>query len=308
MKTRNNINKLLSIISIIILAASFLSACASDNSSHSESGSTESTSAKVEITKCEYSLGDGVALFWNAYPGADGYNFCRGDSNSADEIIAVIDTVEGQESYSYKDTAFDYSKHDFYCVTAFRRNAAGKAEAIAASRIVSIKSEFGEQGDGEAFDCSTAKVTERSDNSIVIEDANGNVLEERSGVQVAIDPSYFYTTKHLCFYGRAIVGMDPDGNYLLGDWECILDRGSMSETKFTVSGKYVELGFEFDIVNGIDWPYSDVFWHRQDGIAEEVLIDYGGSAKMPWIEIYVNGSSVVRDSNCSAHKRYNWGV
>lgn len=310
MKTNNNINKPLTIITIIILVVSFLTACGSNNSSNFMSGNiesniTESTSQEVEITNCGYTLGDGVTLFWNAYPEADGYNVCRGDSNIADEVIAVIDNVEGQKSYNYKDTAFDYSKHDFYCVTAFRKNAAGEAEAIATSRVVSIKSEFGEQGDGKTFDYSTARVTELSNNSIAIEDANGNVLEKRGELHVKIDPSNIYITKHQRLYCREIEGVDSEGNYLLGNWRLILDN-STGATEFTASGKYAEFGFEFDILEGTDWPYSDVFWYQQDGVAEDIFIEYGGSIKSPWIQIRVNGSTVVYDSNCSSHTRYNW--
>ena len=310
MKINNNISRLLSVITIIILAASFLTACAGDNSSNFESGSaesniTESASREVEITNCDYALGDGVNLFWNAYPEADGYNVCRGDSNSADEVIAVIDSVEGQDSYSYMDTAFDYSKHDLYCVTAFRKNAEGKAEAIAASRIVSIKLEFGEQGGGEAFDFSTARVTELSGNRIVIEDANGNVLEERSEIHVKIDSANAYVTKHQRLFGRPIVGVDSDGNHQLGNWELIYD-GTSGDREFTMSGKYAEFGFEFDIVWGTDWPYSDVFWHQQDGVAEDIFIEFGGTARNAWIQIRVNGSTAVHDSNCDSHTRYHW--
>lgn len=310
MKTNNNIVKLISIITIIVLAASFLTACASDNSSHSETGNTESNitesiSQIVEITNCEYALGDGVALFWNAYPEADGYNVCRGDSNSADEVIAVIDNVDGQNSYDYKDTEFDYSKHDFYCVTAFRKNAEGEAEEIAASRVVSIKSEFGEQGGGEEFDFSTARVTELSGNRIAIEDANGNVLEERRGIHVKIDSANSYVVKHQRLFGRPIVGVDSDGNHQLGNWELIYD-GTSGDSDFTMSGKYAEFGYEFDIVWGTDWPYSDVFWHQPDGVAEDIFIEFGGTARNAWIQIRVNGSTVVHDSNCDSHTRYKW--
>ncbi|MCQ2530134.1 MAG: hypothetical protein MJ086_02615 [Lachnospiraceae bacterium] len=310
MKTNNNINKPLTIITIIILATSLLTACGSDNSSqfysgNTESNITESTSQKVEITNCEYSLGDGVTLFWNAYPEADGYNVCRGDSNIADEVIAIIDNVEGQNSYNYKDTEFDYSKHDFYCVTAFRKNAAGEAEAIAASRVISIKSEFGEQGGGEAFDFSTARITELSGNRIAIEDANGSILEERSEIHVKIDSANAYVAKHQRLFGRPIVGVDSDGNHQLGNWELIYD-GTSGDREFTMSGKYAEFGFEFDIVWGTDWPYSDVFWHQQDGVAEDIFIEFGGTARNAWIQIRVNGSTAVHDSNCSSHTRYNW--
>ena len=305
MKTKNNFKKLHSIITIIIILEFFLTACANNESQQFKSDSTENTSQNVEITKCHYSLGDGVTLFWNVYPEADGYNVCRGDSNSADEVIMVIDNIDGQHSYTYKDTSFDYSKHDFYCVTAFSKNAEGKVEEIAKSRIVSIKSEFGEQGDGEVFDYSTAMVIEGSNNSVTIEDGNGNFLEERSEINVDIDPSRFYITNHQCFYARAIKGMDSQGNYLLGDWECILNDTSGAK-KFILNGKYAELGFEFNIVYGTDWPYSDVFWHLQDGVAEDILIEYGGTAKAAWIKIYVNGSIVVYDSYCESHERYDW--
>lgn len=305
MKTNNNINKSISIITVIILVAFFLSACDSNNSSHTELDNTENTSQKVEITKCQYHLGDGVTLFWDAYPEADGYNVCRGDSNSADEVIAVIDNVEGQNSYNYKDTTFDYSKHDFYSVTAFRKNMAGEAEAIATSMVVSIKSEFGEQGDGKEFDYSTAMVMEGSDNSVAIKDANGNYLEERNAINVKIEPASFYVTNHQRFYGRPIVGVDSNGKYLLGDWECISDSSSGGK-QFIVSGKYAEFGFEFNIVRGTDWPYSNVFWHLQDGVAKDIFIEYGGAALSANIEIKVNDSIVVYDGYCGSHEQYDW--
>ena len=67
---------------------------------------------------------------------------------------------------------------------------------------------------------------------------------------------------------------------------------------------YVEFAFEFDVVTGTDYPYSDVFWNAEQSANERVdtiLIDLGGSTRRVNITIKVNNKEVVSKTNCDAH-------
>lgn len=113
-------------------------------------------------------------------------------------------------------------------------------------------------------------------------------------ISVHIDNPTWYSLKSKAFYGRQYGG----------GWVNLTNG-----TDFTISSQYTEFGFEFDISAGTDWPYSNVFWtdeQSEQETVESINIDMGGAVRTASITIKVNDNTVVSDSNCDSHSRYNW--
>ena len=131
---------------------------------------------------------------------------------------------------------------------------------------------------------------------------------------VNIDVAGAYNTKSIAFYGRKSLGLNDDGSYKLGGWEKLKGWTGSWDThtgdqSFEVLRKYVELGFEFDIASGTDWPYSGVFWTAGKTLDEQVdsvFIDFGGTVRSANIQIKVNGREVFSGTDCDSHKQYSW--
>ena len=127
-------------------------------------------------------------------------------------------------------------------------------------------------------------------------------VSKREPVHVKTNSATAYITKHQRFWARTITGVDENGAFKLGKWECLRDAGNGNQ-EFWVGSKYVEFGFEFDITGGTDWPYSDTFWTIGDGAAKEIFIEWGGGCRTANININVNGKDIFHDGNCDGHSR-----
>ncbi len=94
-----------------------------------------------------------------------------------------------------------------------------------------------------------------------------------------------------------------------GTWEKVYNNDKTSP--FYISREYVAFGFEFDIMAGTDWPYSDVFWTekqtRSISLVDTIDVCMGGGVINSYITIHVNGNPVVDITDCVRHTRYNWG-
>lgn len=126
-------------------------------------------------------------------------------------------------------------------------------------------------------------------------------VSKRKEIHFKTDTGSLYITKHQKVWGRPVIGIESDGSFKLGDWKCLVDAGNGNLEQY-LPGKYAELGFEFDITAGTDWPYSNMFWTVDKGVAEEVFIDMGGGCRTASIKIFVNGNQIFYDSNCDSHK------
>ena len=126
-------------------------------------------------------------------------------------------------------------------------------------------------------------------------------VDNKRPTRVKIDGPSLYNCKKSEFYARPIIGIDDNGNFELGAWECIRDDTG-GDFDFTVGSNYAEYGYAFDTVWGTDWPYADSFWDQSNGFAEEVFIDLGGELRHATIMIMVNGDRVFYDSNCDSHE------
>ena len=75
----------------------------------------------------------------------------------------------------------------------------------------------------------------------------------------------------------------------------------------TISQDYKAYGFEVDVLEGTDWPYSGVFWEAdKDGKFDKIDIELGGTSYNANVKITVDGKVVVDETNCSEHLRYQW--
>ena len=126
-----------------------------------------------------------------------------------------------------------------------------------------------------------------------------------------IDSCGFYHAKNVKLYGRKCLGIDDNGNWILGSWELLNLEESFhggTETSFDIPGVYVSFAFSFDITWGTDFPYSGVFldensrffakdWH-------ELNIEIGGAVRTASIEIDVDNNVLFEDYNCSSHSEW----
>ena len=132
------------------------------------------------------------------------------------------------------------------------------------------------------------------------------VTETRKQVKITFDPATAYSTKQYLLYAKAIKGVNSDGSYKLGNWECLKDDDSYKNKTIYVNGKYAEFAFAFDISSGTDWPYNGIFWKADMAAPENMYIEWGGGVRHAWIEITVDGKRVVDESNCSSHSGPNY--
>ena len=125
-------------------------------------------------------------------------------------------------------------------------------------------------------------------------------------ITVKISNYGLYAAKNIKLYGRKAVGVDHDGNFILGKWEQIKSVSTLvGGTGFTASGEYVAFAFSYDVVWGTNFPFSGIFWNKVhwDGW-NEIDIRLTGTCRMAGVKIYVGDELAVDESNCSAHKEW----
>ena len=124
--------------------------------------------------------------------------------------------------------------------------------------------------------------------------------------------SAFFHAKNVKFYGRKAVGVDEDGNFILGDWvqintQTTVQGGMIQSLDITMAGDYVSFAFSFDITWGTDFPYSGVFWDK-DNIYntdwDDIDIFLNGICRAASVKITVGDEVAVFEKNCSAHKEW----
>ena len=95
-----------------------------------------------------------------------------------------------------------------------------------------------------------------------------------------------------------------------GAWTVLLNETNGDhETYVNDSEGYVEFGFEFDIVAGREWPYSNVFWTAADSKEEkldDIYIQMYGTTLNVDLDIYVNGRHRVSLENLPSGYQHYW--
>ena len=138
-------------------------------------------------------------------------------------------------------------------------------------------------------------------------------LESRQNTKkkVTIYNYGLYHAKNVKLYGRKCLGIDDNGNWILGSWELLNLEESFhggTETSFDIPGVYVSFAFSFDITWGTDFPYSGVFldensrffakdWH-------ELNIEIGGAVRTASVVMNLDDQGLFADYNCSSHSEW----
>ena len=127
---------------------------------------------------------------------------------------------------------------------------------------------------------------------------------------INITNSGLYHAKHINLYGRRALGVDKDGNFILGGWEQIIDNESVHgesslDNEITFDGTFVNFAFSFDITWGTDFPYSGVFWtdtHNTDW--STIDVELRGLCRNASIQIHVGNTRAVDKRNCDSHTEW----
>ena len=118
----------------------------------------------------------------------------------------------------------------------------------------------------------------------------------------------FYATD-IKFYGRKIIDVDPNGNFILGPWEQLNTQtsvhGMVGKFSFDINGTYVAFAFSYDIAWGTNFPYSGVFWENiyyTDW--KEIKIRLTGICRCAFTAIYLDDIRVFFEENSPSHEEW----
>ena len=134
-------------------------------------------------------------------------------------------------------------------------------------------------------------------------------FEEIQNQQVHIKVVHrgLYVANDSILYARKIVGVNEDGTYQIGPWECISHRKNVcynEDKEITLPATYIIFGYSFDIAWGTNWPFCQEFWNNANTPAKDIMILITGGNRTPDVLIRVNGNEVYRNENCPAHKQW----
>ena len=120
-----------------------------------------------------------------------------------------------------------------------------------------------------------------------------------------------YHAKDVKLYGRKIIKVDKNANFILGDWELLYTKASfhgsdiVSYPSFEINGAYVAFAFSFDVTWGTDYPFSRVFWDDIYNTSWKYIdISMRGTCRMVEVEIKLGKETVAHEENCSSHKEW----
>ena len=91
------------------------------------------------------------------------------------------------------------------------------------------------------------------------------------------------------------------------EWEVLVDDTDVERMEIT--GDYVEFGFEFDVDDGVDWPYSNVFWTASASAKDKprtIIIAMSGEKDSPNLSITVNGRKAYSGTGLGSGEQYYW--
>jgi hypothetical protein len=124
---------------------------------------------------------------------------------------------------------------------------------------------------------------------------------------VTISNDGMYHAKSVKLYGRRILSVNDKAEYVLGGWEQLNPNTSMhglTSDTFNIGADYAQFAFSFDITWGTDWPFGQEFWNNVNTVAEDIRILITGGNRTPEVLIMVNGNTVYKNDNCSAHNQW----
>ena len=129
---------------------------------------------------------------------------------------------------------------------------------------------------------------------------------KRRAIPVELEFAGGYVVKASKFYGRRVIGVEPDGSFIPGPWELLDYRTNepMMDATFYVPGTYVQFAYSCDIFWGTDWPYSGVFWNEINTPVEGIEIMLQGLVRNVSVPIYVNDELSFCNDDCDAHSEW----
>ena len=130
---------------------------------------------------------------------------------------------------------------------------------------------------------------------------------QSSQVNIEFSQRALYTANESILYARKIVGVNPDGTFQIGPWECISHRSNVcycEDKNITLPATYVSFAYSYDIMWGTDWPFSAMFWNSTKEPARNISILISGGVRTPDVLIYVNDRQIYHNDNCSAHNQW----
>ena len=89
-----------------------------------------------------------------------------------------------------------------------------------------------------------------------------------------------YMNKSIKFYGRKIVDVADNGDYILGKWEILYEANDTWGGKtFEITRDYAQFAFSFDIKWETDFPYSGIIWDNVEDVVFDIDIGTNGGCR-----------------------------
>ena len=129
--------------------------------------------------------------------------------------------------------------------------------------------------------------------------------------KVSIENWGFFHAKNVKLYGRKAIGVDENGNYILGKWEQLNKKTSIHGSvinNFEITGDYFSFAFSYDITWGTDFPFSRVFLDENcKDFATEwdgLQIQMWGAVRTACLDINLGDHAYLSETNCSSHSEW----
>jgi hypothetical protein len=133
-------------------------------------------------------------------------------------------------------------------------------------------------------------------------------------LRVTMGNAGLYMNKSIKFYGRKIVDVADNGDYILGKWEILYEANDTWGGKtFEITRDDAQFAFSFDIKWGTDFPYSGIIWDNVEDVVFDIDIGTNGGCRNANVYIKIcydkprdpsNYYRVIEEKNCSSHDEW----
>ncbi|MBQ1536507.1 MAG: hypothetical protein IIZ62_07780, partial [Ruminococcus sp.] len=129
--------------------------------------------------------------------------------------------------------------------------------------------------------------------------------------KVSIENWGFFHAKNVKLYGRKAIGVDENGNYILGKWEQLNKKTSIHGSvinNFEITGDYFSFAFSYDVTWGTDFPFSRVFLDENCKYFatewDKLQIQMWGAVRTACLDINLGDHAYLSETNCSSHSEW----
>ena len=133
-------------------------------------------------------------------------------------------------------------------------------------------------------------------------------------LRVTMGNAGLYMNKSIKFYGRKIVDVADNGDYILGKWEILYEANDTWGGKtFEITRDYAQFAFRFDIKWRTDFPCSGRLWDNVEDVVFDIDIGTNGGCRNANVYIKIcydkprdpsNYYRVIEEKNCSSHDEW----